>query len=124
MSTHKWGNDLLIHHNFLGPSKVSEFMRDSKIFILNSRLDHWGTVTCEAAACGCSILVSNSSGSSDCIVDNGINGYITNNSKELKNAIIKTINWDKDKQISSMEHSILKASTRSKNNFNNSLLNF
>ena len=66
---------------FMQPSDVAEIMSDSKVFILPSYRDHWGTVLCEAAACGCLLIASHQSGSSTDLIRSGVNGF-TFDSKE------------------------------------------
>lgn len=60
---------------FMQPSDVAEIMSSSKVFILPSYRDHWGTVLCEAAACGCLLIASNQSGSSTDLIRCGVNGF-------------------------------------------------
>lgn len=60
---------------FMQPSDVANIMSTSKVFILPSYRDHWGTVLCEAAACGCLLIASNQSGSSSDLIRCGINGF-------------------------------------------------
>ena len=60
---------------FMQPAEVANTMNSSKVFILPSYRDHWGTVLCEAAACGCLLIASNQSGSSTDLIRCGINGF-------------------------------------------------
>jgi glycosyltransferase involved in cell wall biosynthesis len=66
----------IIHQKFLQPNELNETLNKSKCFILPSKLDHWGTVLCEAAATGMVLLGSSKAGSSYDLIDNGSNGFI------------------------------------------------
>jgi glycosyltransferase involved in cell wall biosynthesis len=68
--------DGVIQEGFLQPNDIVDRMNDSKVFILISREDHWGTVVCEAAACGMNIITSKGVGSTVDIVRNNINGLV------------------------------------------------
>jgi glycosyltransferase involved in cell wall biosynthesis len=102
-------NDNIVHYDFLAPNLVSEHMQLAKIFVLPSRLDHWGTVVCEAAMCGCALIVSSNAGAAYDLVDQGINGYITFTNDDLLTAINKTISWDNNKFIIASNWSIQKS---------------
>lgn len=64
----------IISKDFLQPTDICKAMNDSKVFVLVSRDEHWGTVVCEAAACGMSLITNKNVGSSVDLVRNGING--------------------------------------------------
>ena len=64
----------IIHQNFAQPESVSYEMNCSKVLILASREEHWGTVVCEAAACGMALITSQYVGSSNDLVRNYVNG--------------------------------------------------
>ena len=66
--------DGIIRDGFVQPIKVCSAMNDARVFVLVSRDEHWGTVVCEAAACGMGLITSRSVGSSCDLVRNGING--------------------------------------------------
>lgn len=54
-------------------TNVAAFMNNAKAFILLSREEHWGTVVCEAAACGLPLILSEHIGSLlDLFVNNGL----------------------------------------------------
>ena len=57
------------------PAEVANTMNSSKVAHSPSYRDHWGTVLCEAAACGCLLIGSNQSGSSTDLIRCGINGF-------------------------------------------------
>jgi len=56
-------------------------MNNSKVFLLISREDHWGTVACEAAACGMHLITTKTVGATIDIVRNNINGVVLNDIK-------------------------------------------
>lgn len=63
-----------IVEGFKQPNEVASRMNEAKVFILASRMDHWGTVVCEAAACGMLLMTSPKVGSSVDIIRQGVNG--------------------------------------------------
>ncbi|MEJ1336285.1 MAG: glycosyltransferase [Candidatus Sedimenticola sp. (ex Thyasira tokunagai)] len=66
--------DGLIFEGFTQPHLVADKMNNAKVLVLISREDHWGTVVCEAAACGMHLITSQSVGSSIDFIRNAING--------------------------------------------------
>jgi glycosyltransferase involved in cell wall biosynthesis len=58
-----------------GPALVSEF-QSADGFVLPSRFDTYGVVTQEAAACGLPLLISRYAGSSQNLVEPGVNGAV------------------------------------------------
>lgn len=62
--------------SFLQPIEIVERMNSSQVFVLPSRDDNWGTVICEAAACGMMIITTKKTGASEDIIQNNINGII------------------------------------------------
>ncbi|MDA8862590.1 glycosyltransferase [Gammaproteobacteria bacterium] len=71
--------DGILNEGFTQPHEVSSFMNSSKVLILISRHDNWGTVVCEAAACGMNLLLSKNVGASEDILEDSINGKFLNN---------------------------------------------
>jgi len=63
---------------FAQPDKIAELMNSHRALITPSRYDHWATVVCEAAACGCLVVASQQVGASYDIIKNGINGFVFN----------------------------------------------
>ena len=68
-------NKNLIVENFLNPETIAKRMKSAKVFVLPSNLEHWGTVVCEAAACGMTLLLSDQVGSKKDLLRTGINGF-------------------------------------------------
>lgn len=66
--------DGILFEGFTQPHLVAAAMNRAKVFVLVSRDDHWGTVVCEAAACGANLITTRTVGASVDIVRNGING--------------------------------------------------
>jgi len=46
-------------HGFQQPGTISKALQESRFLILPSYDEHWGLVVCEAAQCGCGLLLSN-----------------------------------------------------------------
>lgn len=78
----------IVLEGFTQPHLVSSEMNDAKVLVLVSREEHWGTVVCEAAACGMGLITSRYVGSSSDLVRNSVNGIELSelNPVELKNA--------------------------------------
>lgn len=66
----------VVCEGFTQPYAVSEKMNQAKVLLFPSRYDHWGTVVCEAAACGMHIVSTKFAGSSYDIIENKENGLI------------------------------------------------
>ena len=66
----------IILENFAQPYEIVKKMNNSRVLILPSRDDNWGTVVCEAAACGMQLITSKRVGSTSDIVKNNTNGFI------------------------------------------------
>ena len=60
---------------FLQPNEIADRMNNAKVFVLLSKLEHWGTVVCEAAACGMQLLLTHNIGSKDDLLIDGLNGF-------------------------------------------------
>ncbi len=71
----------IIFEGFTQPHDVSKKMNESKVFLLISREDHWGTVVCEAAACGMNLITTKTVGATVDIVRNNINGIVLDDIK-------------------------------------------
>jgi glycosyltransferase involved in cell wall biosynthesis len=57
-----------------GQQLITEFQK-ADLFVLPSRFDTYGVVTQEAAACGLPLLISRYAGSSENLVNDGLNGW-------------------------------------------------
>lgn len=73
-------------------------MNNARVLILPSRDDNWGTVVCEAAACGMQLITTKKVGASADIVKNGINGVELDKLSvyTLKNALFHFENMTED----------------------------
>ncbi|MGV6816540.1 MAG: glycosyltransferase family 4 protein [Thiotrichales bacterium] len=83
--------DGVTFEGFAQPHVVADKMNQSKVFILISREDHWGTVVCEAAACGMNIITANTVGAADDIVRKNINGTVID--KICVKELVKQFNY-------------------------------
>lgn len=68
--------DGIKYFGFLQPNEVARELRLSQCLVLPSRLDHWGTIVCEAMACGCMAIVSDRVYSHLDLVKDGVNGKV------------------------------------------------
>jgi glycosyltransferase involved in cell wall biosynthesis len=64
----------IVNDGFTQPHKVSAYMNSAKVLVLVSRHDNWGTVVCEAAACGMNLLLSKHVGACEDILEESVNG--------------------------------------------------
>jgi glycosyltransferase involved in cell wall biosynthesis len=89
----------IIFENFLSPKECASRMKNSKCFILASRIEHWGTVVCEAAASGMLLILSDKVGSSDDLMRNGINGYLfkSSNTFNLSEKMMLITKWNENR---------------------------
>ena len=87
--------DGVIWEGFRQPHDVAERMRKAKVLFLTSRDDHWGTVVCEAAACGMLLAVSASSGAYEDIIMEGVNGISI---KKVDCQKLSSIMWQFEKR--------------------------
>lgn len=53
----------LVFHGFKQPDEIAAGMRNARFLVLPSHEEHWGLVVCEAAQCGCGLLLSENVGS-------------------------------------------------------------
>ncbi len=61
---------------FAQPIEVAKKMNAARVLVLPSRDDNWGTVVCEAAACGMHLITSKSVAAHEDIVESGKNGIV------------------------------------------------
>ena len=57
-------------------------MNEHRVLVTPSRFDHWATVVCEAAACGCLLVASHQVGAAYDIIKPGINGFVFDSQKK------------------------------------------
>lgn len=100
--------DGIIFEKFLNPIECANKMRNSRCLILPSKDEHWGTVVCEAAASGMTLLLSTNIGSSVDLLRNGINGYSFESRSEidLSKKMQLISNWNHDRTINASNISI------------------
>lgn len=70
--------DGVIFEGFGQARHVAQRMAEARCFILPSREDHWGTVVCEAMACGTPVIASRWVGAAEDLIRSGINGWVFN----------------------------------------------
>jgi len=90
--------DGIILEDFAQPDIVAQKMNQAKVLVLPSRDDNWGTVVCEAAACGMQIISTKTAGASADIIQNGKNGIVLDaiNADELKKVFLYFENLSED----------------------------
>lgn len=66
----------IIWEDFAQPEENAMKMNQAKVLVLPSRDDNWGTVVCEAAACGMHIIASPFAGASEDIIRENVNGIV------------------------------------------------
>jgi glycosyltransferase involved in cell wall biosynthesis len=91
------GNGISVE-NFAQPFEVVRKMNQARVLILPSKDDNWGTVVCEAAACGMLLLTSKNVGATYDIVSEGVNGLIlpSISTKEIKKALFAFERMDEE----------------------------
>ena len=109
--------------SFLQPVEVAEKLRSTKVLILPSLSEHWGTVVCEAAACGCSLLLSSAVGSIDDMLMPGVNGMVfkTNDVTSLSKQMMAMQNLTESWHEQASKTSISLASCRNEHSYQNSI---
>ncbi len=75
----------IIFEGFKQADDIAEFMNQCTSLILVSKDEHWGTVVCEAAACGAMLITWAGVGSSSDLVITGVNGI------ELKEITVQSL---------------------------------
>lgn len=103
-----------IHYDGYDDSRnIARMMNKSKFLIMISREEHWGTVTCEAAACGLPLIIYDKVGSfKDIFYDNGL---LTTN---LSTNSISSLFLSAENTQKSDYWSMVKSATRISQNYN------
>ncbi|MDB4052634.1 glycosyltransferase family 4 protein [Octadecabacter sp.] len=113
----------VIFEDFLQPTEVAARLKLAKVLILPSRLEHWGTIVCEAAACGTGLILSDKVGSLPDLLLPGVNGvpFRGGDYKSLCIAMRKISAQSNDwfTVASQVSHRI--ASTRNENTYANAI---
>jgi len=83
----------IIHHGFMQPDALLEFMQTGNAFVLPSTFEPWGVVAHEFAAAGYPLVLSDAVGASEAFLQQGKNGYRfqANNAEALKEALTKML---------------------------------
>jgi glycosyltransferase involved in cell wall biosynthesis len=84
----KCAGDGIILEPFAEPEKVAAKMNQAKVFILPSRDDNWGTVVCEAAACGMHLITTRTVGATYDLLQQKENGIVLRSvdAQDMQNA--------------------------------------
>lgn len=85
----------VIFEGFGQARHVAQRMTEARCFILPSREDHWGTVVCEAMACGTPVIASRWVGAAEDLIRTGINGWVFNDMtpEALAGGMWQVSNW-------------------------------
>jgi glycosyltransferase involved in cell wall biosynthesis len=99
------------HFGFVQPAALSDFIRDTGVFVLPSHAEPWGVVIHEFAAAGFPIICSDEVGARTTFVENNLNGYIyaSGNVGELKSAMARIIHSSEEKLNGMSQASVSKA---------------
>jgi glycosyltransferase involved in cell wall biosynthesis len=99
------------HFGFVQPADMSRFIQEAGVFVLPSHFEPWGVVVHEFAAAGFPLICSDAVGSGSTFVENNFNGYIykAGHIDDLKQALSKVINADRQKLVEMAENSTKKA---------------
>ena len=78
-------------NDFVQPTELRKIMQNVEAFCLPSYQEHWGVSVHEAAAAGCSMIVSDGVGAGTAFVKSGYNGFVfkAKNKSSLKEALQK-----------------------------------
>jgi glycosyltransferase involved in cell wall biosynthesis len=79
----------IMHHGFMQPDALLEFMQTGNAFVLPSTFEPWGVVVHEFAAAGYPLVLSDAVGASEAFLQHGKNGYgfQANNMEALREAL-------------------------------------
>ncbi|MFM9005417.1 MAG: glycosyltransferase, partial [Flavobacteriales bacterium] len=79
----------IIHHGFMQPNAMLEFMQTGNAFVLPSTFEPWGVVVHEFAAAGYPLVLSDAVGAAEAFLKEGINGYLfqAGNMQQLQYAL-------------------------------------
>lgn len=99
------------HFGFVQPAAMTDFIKDTGVFVLPSHIEPWGVVIHEFAAAGFPIICSDEVGARTTFVENNLNGYIyaSGNVAELKSAMTRIINSSAEKLNGMSQESVNKA---------------
>lgn len=68
----------VIIHDFVQPEDLAKIYQQTRIFVLPSKVEHWGLVVHEAALSGCYLILGAEVGASEDFLHKGINGDSVN----------------------------------------------
>lgn len=113
----------IYQYEFKQPKELSNIFQRNFVFILPSRLEHWGTVVAEAAASGMILLLSEKVGSLVDLLKIGLNGFSFNpySSGELSEVLLKIDSLDLSELKKMSEYSVNIAKPYSEESFSHSI---
>lgn len=102
---------------------IRRLFNESRVNILVSKIEHWGTVVAESAACGCAQILTESVGAFDEILIPGANGYVMKkpNPREIERALHIISSMDDDWFHIAEQLSINKASCYREETYTNTI---
>lgn len=88
---HRLESKQIVHHGFMQPDELLQFMKSGNAFVLPSTFEPWGVVVHEFAAAGYPMVLSDAVGASEAFLRDGINGYsyAAGDKKALREALVK-----------------------------------
>jgi glycosyltransferase involved in cell wall biosynthesis len=104
----KCKGDGIIYEGFGQANLVAQRMAESRCLILPSRDDHWGTVVCEAMACGTPAIASRWVGATEDLIKNGVNGFVFNemSASSLALCMSQISKWSATEFLEAEKHAI------------------
>ncbi len=95
------------HFGFVQPEQMSEYIKNTDVFVLPSLVEPWGVVVHEFAAAGFPLLCSNKVGAAHLFVNEGDNGFVfeAGNDSDLKSLLKKVVNLPKQELVKMGEES-------------------
>ena len=92
--------DYVINKGPLPYKEVRKKMEEAQIFLFTSTTEEgWGAVLNEAMNSGCVCIASEYAGSTNCLIEDGVNGYKFKTQKELNSLVEKAISSNNMKDI-------------------------
>jgi len=97
--------------DFIQPSALRKIMQNVGVFCLPSYEEHWGVAVHEAAAAGCSIVVSDGVGAGSVFVKHGYNGFVfKSKNKDALKKVLRNMMMTTEKERERMSQNSIKLS--------------
>ncbi|MBL7925826.1 MAG: glycosyltransferase [Bacteroidia bacterium] len=96
---------------FVQPANLNTFIAQTGVFILPSKIEHWGVVVHEFAAAGYPIITSNRTNASSVFLKEGINGFTfkSADAESLYQVLLRLISLPDDALLAMGDASVLLA---------------